>query len=331
MTLAHPARKGKLKSCHCCSGQCKKAGHFKNRNGIAQRWVCLKCGKYTSDSQPLDGVRIDHAKSVQIVKLLAEGLGVRSTGRACDVDPHTVLNVLQAVGANCERFHSQRVAHIKTAAIQIDELWAKVFCSQKHAEGNPDIGDQYTFLALATREKLIISYHSGKRDSENTDVFVKDLERRIDGRVQITTDGFEAYPAIIRHYLLERLDYAVMVKQFAETPGQVEASRRYSPAPFIGVRIKVKAGNPRRDRICTSHVERQNLTVRHFNKRFARLTLGISKTLENHRFAVALFVCAYNFCKVHSTLGCTPAVALGLATETWTIQRLLEEAAKDAI
>jgi hypothetical protein len=43
---------------------------------------------------------------------------------------------------------------------------------------------------------------------------------------------------------------------------------------------------------------------------------------------LALLVCAYNFCKFHSTLGCTPAVGLKLATEAWTIEKLIEEAAK---
>ena len=118
-----------------------------------------------------------------------------------------------------------------------------------------------------------------------------------------------------------------MVKHFATPLGEVEAARRYSPAPFVGFSVRVKAGNPRPDRICTSHVERQNLTVRHFNKRFARFTLGYSKTIHNHRYTIALFVCAYNFCKVHSTLGCTPAFAVKLAGGTWTIEKLIEEAA----
>jgi hypothetical protein len=118
-----------------------------------------------------------------------------------------------------------------------------------------------------------------------------------------------------------------MVKHFATSLEQVEANRRYSPAPFVGVSVRVKAGIPRPDRICTSHVERQNLTVRHFNKRFARLSLGYSKTLINHRYAIALFVCAYNFCKVHGTMGCTPAVAVKLAGETRTIEKLVEQAA----
>ncbi len=159
-----------------------------------------------------------------------------------------------------------------------------------------------------------------------TDVFVKDLAARIVGRIQITSDAFRAYPAIIRQYLLERLDYAVMVKKFDTPPGQVEAKRRYSPAPFKGITIKVKAGNPRRDRICTSHVERANLTVRHFNKRFVRLGLGWSRKLENHKAAISLFVVAYNFCKVHSTLGCTPAVGAKLTDHNWSVEELLERA-----
>jgi len=71
-----------------------------------------------------------------------------------------------------------------------------------------------------------------------------------------------------------------MQKNFASPPAEVEASRRYSPAPFIGVTIRTIAGLPRADRICTSHVERVNLTVRHFTKRFARLGLGYSRKLK---------------------------------------------------
>jgi hypothetical protein len=56
--------------------------------------------------------------------------------------------------------------------------------------------------------------------------------------------------------------------------------------------------------------------------------IGYSRKLCNHRYAIALFVAAYNFCKVHSTLGCTPAVGVKLTNEAWTIERLIEEATK---
>jgi hypothetical protein len=77
-------------------------------------------------------------------------------------------------------------------------------------------------------------------------------------------------------------------------------------------------------------IERANLSMRHFNKRFARLGLGYSRKLSNHRYAIALFVTAYNFCKVHDALGCTPAAGLKLANGTWTIGKMLEEATRFA-
>lgn len=107
--------------------------------------------------------------------------------------------------------------------------------------------------------------------------------------------------------------------------GGPEAARRYSPPRCTGVKVRIQAGAPRQDRINTSFVERSNLTVRHFNKRFARLGLGWSRKLENHKHAISLFIAAYNFCKVHSTLGCTPAVGLKLTDHVWTIEELVQK------
>jgi len=155
---------------------------------------------------------------------------------------------------------------------------------------------------------------------------IKDC-REFKPNTQLTTDSYRPYQSIVRRHLLERLDFATMQKLYAMPfDAKGEAARRYSPPPCTGVKVRIQAGSPRQDRINTSFVERSNLTVRHFNKRFARLGLGWSRKLENHRNAISLFSAVYNFCKVHSTLGCTPAVSLKLATETWTIEKLVEEA-----
>jgi hypothetical protein len=105
-----------------------------------------------------------------------------------------------------------------------------------------------------------------------------------------------------------------------------DSNRKYSPAPFVGVTIKTKAGAPKRKHICTSFVERANLSVRHFTKRFGRLGLGWSRKLSNHRYAVALFVASHNFCKVQRTLGTTPAHGIGLTDRPWTVEELLDAA-----
>jgi IS1 family transposase/transposase-like protein len=321
-----------MTTCICCGGESRKFGRFQNKNRVVQRLQCTRCGKTFSESQPLDGVRTEHETVVQIIKLLVEGVGVRATARLTGCQHKTVLSVLETVGQKCERLHDNLVRHLNVDALQIDELWSRVACSQKRANqigGGDEIGDQYTFLAVAAREKFIVSYHTGKRNTENTDSFVADVAERIVGRVQITTDSFRPYQQIVRKHLLGRLDYATMQKLYA-VPFTVngEAARRYAPAQCTGVKIRIQAGAPRQDRINTSYVERQNLTVRHFNKRFARLGLGYSRKLCNHRYAIALFAAAYNFCKIHSTLGCTPAVGIKLTSETWTIERLIEEATK---
>jgi len=320
-------------TCHCCSGEATKFGRFQNANRIVQRYRCGRCNKTFSESQPLDGLRIDQAKVVQIVKLLTEGLGVRAIARFVGCDPHTVLNVLETIGQKCEALHDRLARNIQTGSIQIDELWSRVGISQRRLNNlkrwDEDLGDQYTFLCVTAREKFIVSHRTGKRNTGNTEKFVADFSKRITGRIQITSDGWRAYPAAIRQHLLERLDYAVMQKHFGSdhnNPG--DPNQRYSPGGYTGATIEVQAGTPRADRIGTSFVERANLTVRHFNKRFSRLSLGYSKTIQNHRHAISIFVAAYNFCKVHSTLGCTPAVGLKLATETWTVERLIEEATK---
>jgi hypothetical protein len=277
----------------------------------------------------MDTVRIERSKVVQIVKLMAEGMGIRAVSRLTGCHTRTVMAVLVEVGAACDRMHDRLVRGLKMDSLQVDELWSRVGVRQSRiTEGETERGDFYTFLGISAREKLIAGYCTGKRNAETTDVFVKDVASRIDGRIQVTSDGFEAYPAIIRQYLLERLDYAVLIKRFDAPPGQVEAKRRYSPAPFIGMTVRVKAGAPRHDRICTSHVERANLTVRHFNKRFVRLGLGWSRKLENHKAAISVFVAAYNFCKVHSTMGCTPAVASNLTDHAWTVEELIDNATK---
>ena len=314
-------------NCHCCSGPTKRFGRFENKNRVVQRYRCLHCGKTFSEDQPLQGVTIAKEKVAQIIRLFTEGVGVRATARLTDCHSHSVLNVLRTVGQACENFHDRTMRNLTVQALQIDELWSRVGISQKRTvPEDSERGDQYTFLALTTREKLIVSHHTGKRDYENTDIFVADVAARINGRVQITTDGWSAYPDTIRRYMLGRLDLAVCQKNFEAPQTTVEAARRYSPAPFIGVTRTIKAGSPRRDLICTSHVERVNLSVRHFNKRFVRLGLGWSRKLENHRFAISLFVCTHNWCKVHSTLGCTPAVGMNLTDHTWTIEELIERA-----
>jgi hypothetical protein len=85
------------------------------------------------------------------------------------------------------------------------------------------------------------------------------------------------------------------------------------------------SGNPEPGRISTSHVERQNLTIRMLNRRMTRLTNAFSKKWANHRAALALHIAYYNFCRIHTTLKRTPAITAGLEDHPWTLRELVEK------
>jgi IS1 family transposase len=221
---------------------------------------------------------------------------------------------------------------LRVPRIECDELWQYVGCKQKRVTpANVAVkGDQYTFVALAASTKAIIAYRTGKRDSENTDLFIRDLRERVLGTPEISTDGFHPYRDTIRHAFGERVAHGVISKTYSVTDLRKDAAHRYSPAAVVAVSREAVIGEP--TDISTSYAERSNLSIRMASRRFTRLTNGFSKKLENHAAAVALYVASYNFCRPHETLTpnakhqTTPAMALGLTDHVWSFGELIDAA-----
>jgi IS1 family transposase len=185
------------------------------------------------------------------------------------------------------------------------------------------VGDAYTFIALDRDTKLILCWHLGRRTVKDTEIFVEKLGRATSARFQLTTDGFSGYAEAISYGLGTQVDYAQLVKIYAQTS---DGERRYSPAECVGAQKRVMIGTPDADRISTSHVERQNLTIRMQTRRLTRLTNGFSKKKENLKAALALHFAHYNFCRVHSSIRCTPAMAAQILPTIWTLKDLLQAA-----
>ena len=99
-----------------------------------------------------------------------------------------------------------------------------------------------------------------------------------------------------------RVDYATMEKAHRLDENS---------SPCVVVEKRVRAGHPDPERISTSLVERQNLTMRMGMRRFTRRTNGFSKRIRNHYLLCALFFAYYNFIRIHRTLRCTPAMEIG--------------------
>jgi IS1 family transposase len=260
--------------------------------------------------------------------MLLEGVSVRAASRLTGLDKNTILRLVVQAGDQCAYFLEKRLINIPADEIQCDEQWTFVFAKEKTARRKHlayECGDNYVFTALDRATKLLVCFHMGKRTPEHCDEFSRKLARAIVGRPMISTDGYKPYYVAIPEAFGHKVDHGILVKEFASPPP--EDQRRYSPAQIVRIRIIHNAGNVDPDRVCTSHVERHNLSNRMHNRRFARLTSAFSKKLDNHHAMFALYAAWYNFVRVHLTLETTPAVAAGITDAPWTLERLLREVA----
>ena len=157
---------------------------------------------------------------------------------------------------------------------------------------------------------------------ESTQAFMWELWRRMANPIQLTTDAFPFYKKAVPECFGTEVDFAQLTKIFGDY-GQRDSDSRYSPGPIAEVISKVLQGKPNPEHISTSHIERQNLTMRMQLRRLTRLTNAFSKKVDNLKAAVSLHFAWYNFCRVHKTLLVTPAMQAGITDRVWDIAELL--------
>ena len=309
-------------TCEVCDVRCQRFG--KHRNGLC-RFRCPQCKKtYTeAHERTLGEMYIAPERAALSLKLLLEGNSVASVSRITDLDKHTILRVLVRAGERCEKLMGRLIVNVPVKDVQCDEIWSFIGKKQKAlVEGDdPNFGDAYCFVAIERHSKLVLNFALGKRDQSTTDIFIEGLRHATARQpFQVTADGFPAYPSAIDTTLSDRVDFAQLIKVYRATP---EGERRYSPAEVVSMEVVPVVGTPDSDRICTSHVERQNLTMRMQIRRFTRLTNGFSKKWENHWAALCLWFAYYNFCRIHSSIRVTPAMEAGITDRILDLAELL--------
>lgn len=271
--------------------------------------------------------RLSVQERAAILGMLVEGNSLRSCSRMADVSINTITKLLMDVGAACEQFHNEHVVNVRVKRLQCDEIWSFVGSKERHTTPEKKAqgcGDAWTWLGLDSETKLCLSFLVGGRDASWANLFMEDCARRINGRVQVTTDGHRAYLEAVEGAFGMDCDYAMLQKLYGLP--EDEAARRYSPAQCIGCETKVISGNPDPQHINTSHIERFNLTMRMSNRRFTRLTNAFSKKLRNHELMIAIHTVHYNYVRMHKTLRCTPAMAAGLSATLWSLEDMIKMA-----
>jgi IS1 family transposase len=287
-----------------------------------------------------------------VLNLLSEGNSIRSTERLTGIHRDTICRLVVRYGERCKDCLDGRLRNLRLRHLEVDEIWT--FVAKKQARltvderaERSDIGDMFLWTAVDQDTKLVASFAVGKRSADNARRFLVDLAARLalpnphasDAHAfqaggyptvcQLSTDGFAAYPEAVDLAFGPYVKYGTIVKDFRN------ATMQYTPSEMVGAKRTAKRGLPKREAwtICTSHVERHNLTIRTFMKRFNRLSLGFSKRLENLAGAIAMYLAYYNYCwrpRLPGTSGrrrVTPAMAAKLTDHIWTFAELFETVA----
>lgn len=266
---------------------------------------------------------------VQILSMLVEGCTMRGISRMTGVSINTVTKLLENAGETCIALHDEKVQNVAAKRIQCDEIWSFNYCKKVNlpkAKTPPaHAGDVWTWTALDSDSKLIVSYFVGNRDGESARFFMGDLADRVSDRIQLTTDGYGPYRNAVDVSFGNHVDFAQLVKLYSQTPDVKGPERKYSPGICVGARKVAVYGMPDGDHVSTSHVESHNQKMRANMRRFTRLTAGHSKKFANHCHMLALYFAYYNFVKVHSTLRMSPAMAAGIEMRLWEMSDIVAE------
>jgi IS1 family transposase len=264
-----------------------------------------------------------------ILRHLVEGNSIRSTCRLMGSQIHTVLRQLEWAGEHCGDLLFQKLQGLHLRHVECDEIWT--YCGKKQArlttkerETRPDIGDVYLFTAQDQDTRLIACHLLGKRSADNARRFMVRLRGHLAylgieqyPTIQVSTDGFPAYPEAVDLAFGTVARYGIIIKQYRN------AKMQYDPSEMVGTKRRPIRGYVHPRMICTSHCERNNLTIRTFMRRFTRLALGFSRKIANLEAAVNLHVAYFNFCWCPGEMKISPAQAAGIADHVWTFDELL--------
>jgi len=209
--------------------------------------------------------RLSTERRAQVIGCLVEGMSIRGTVRVTGVAKNTVAKLLLDLGEACSVYMDETLRDLPCEVVECDEIWSFVGAKAKNVmEHHPEeYGDAWTWVAIDADSKLVATWLVGPRTIDAGIDFLTDLAHRFRYRIQLSTDALQAYREAVDIAFQGEVDFAQIHKSYGRDPALAYSpERNYSPAKCNGVDVKVRIGHPDPDRISTSYIERQNLTMR---------------------------------------------------------------------
>jgi len=214
--------------------------------------------------------------------------------------------------------------------------------------------ERWIWLSFNPTHRLILAIHAGSMTQESADVIVKKTGERINEEQLpvFVTDGRKYYAtALIQRYGYKK-EYPPTGKRGRPRKARQVPSPELKYAQVVKKRENGKVVSIERNIIygekedidnciiSTSHIERQNLTLRQDNNRLTRKTLGYSKKDKWLQYQSILYMTNHNFVRTHEALKIldnkqiqgktwrkyqkrTPSMSIGITDHIWTLEELL--------
>ncbi len=311
-------------TCLKCQHQdCKKFGYFGKRR--IQRWRCQSCkATFSEPVERLESHYTDIDATARVLEMMMEGMSVRAISRITGLHIGTILDLMISAGHKCQRLLDHTIRDIRPNLVQADKMHSFVGCHEKRLRSDAprEWGTIWTWLALDSETKLIISHYIGDRDAHAAWYFMRDLRARTQGVFQLTSDGHRPYVDAVDAHFGKDIHFAQLIKLYS-SPDITGPDWYGATSRVVDTIPSVRCGHPEPRFVSTSHVERLNLSVRTHLRRYVRRTNAHSRKLANHKACFALWVAWYNFVRFNSAIRQTPAMAAGIASTIWSMRDLL--------
>src|SRR5437588_8350292 len=141
--------------------------------------------------------RLDQAARAAILHLLCEGNSIRATTRLTGASKTTVTKLVVDAGSAAAWYQDRVLQNLPCKQIQADETWgfvgSKIANTSKEKRRAGEAGDAWLWIALDPQTKLVVTWLVSDRSGQAALEFIDDLESRLAGRIQLTTDSYRPY------------------------------------------------------------------------------------------------------------------------------------------
>jgi hypothetical protein len=309
-------------------GNLRANGH--PRGGPWRQLLCVACRRYFLETLGtlLHGKRTSVDLIVRVLACLAEGLGIRGTARAFEVDPNTVLHWLVEAAEQLQAFSQYFLHDLRVRQVQLDELFALLSAvkadevTETEAIARLERSPHWVWAAMDPESKLLLTIDVGARTLAMAQCVVHHVAQVLapDCAPLFLTDGYKDYMmALLTHY-----------GQWVELPRQrtqgPTPKPRWMPLPQLLYAQVVKTVRRRRLvrvrhrvvfgtleavqqvlatcgwQINTAFIERVNLSIRQHVAAVGRRVSTLCKGEDGLRQQLALYHVYYNFVLPHTSL-----------------------------